>query len=170
MNSSAGDGADAGDVVRAVDLLGVGLDGGDSGLNGLGHALLHHDGVCTGGEILQALAHHGLRQQRCGRGAVARDVVRLGGNFAHELSAHVLERIGQLDLLGDGHAVVGDQRSAELLVENDVAALGAEGDLDGISKNVNTGLKRLARLFAGLNQLRHKSVPPLEISRNAKII
>ena len=29
---------------------------------------------------------------------------------------------------------------------------------------------RLARLFAGLNQLRHKSVPPLEISRNAKII
>ena len=139
---TAGDGTDAGNVVRAVDLLGVGLDGGDSSLNGFGHALLHHDGVCTGGEVLQALTHHGLRQQRCGRGAVARDIVRLGGNFAHELRAHVLERIVELDLLGDGHAVVGDQRSAELLVENDVAALGAEGDLDGISKNVNTGLKR----------------------------
>ena len=84
--------------------------------------------------------------------------------------AHVLERIVELNLLGDGHAVVGDQRSAELLVENDVAALGAEGDLHGIGQSIDADFKRLAGLFAGFNELRHKSVPPLEISRNAKIV
>ncbi len=133
-------------------------------------ALLHHDGVRAGGEVLQALADHGLREQGGGGGAVARDVVGLGGDLTHELSAHVLERIGQLDLLGDGHAVVGDERSAELLVEHDVAALGAEGDLHGIGQSIDADFKRLAGLFAGFNELRHKSVPPLEIPRNAKIV
>ena len=55
----------------------------------------------------------------------------------HELRAHVLKRILQLDLLGDGHAVVGDQRSAELLVQHDVAALGAKGDLHGIGQRID---------------------------------
>ena len=39
---AAGNGADAGDVVRAVDLLGVGLDGGDSSLNGFGPVSYTH--------------------------------------------------------------------------------------------------------------------------------
>ena len=42
-----------------------------------------------------------------------------------KLRAHVLKRIVELDLLGDGHAVVGDERRAELLIEHHVAALGA---------------------------------------------
>ena len=46
-----------------------------------------------------------------GGGAVACDVVGLGGNFLHQLCAHVLERVFELDLLGDGHAVVGDERT-----------------------------------------------------------
>ena len=39
---AAGDGADAGDIVRAVDLLAVGLDGLDRGLNGLGPVSYTH--------------------------------------------------------------------------------------------------------------------------------
>ena len=40
----------------------------------------------------------------------------------------------ELDLLGDGDAVLGDARRAEGLVEDDVAALGAEGDLHRVGE------------------------------------
>ena len=49
----------------------------------------------------------------------------------------------QFDLFGDGHAVVGDQRSAELLVQHDVAALGAEGDLNSIGELVDAAQRGL---------------------------
>jgi hypothetical protein len=35
----------------------------------------------------------------------------LDGDFLDELGAHVLEGVLELDLLGDGHAVVGDGRA-----------------------------------------------------------
>ena len=60
--------------------------------------------------------------------------------------------IVQLDLLGDGHAVVRDQRGAEFLVENNVAALGPERDLHGVGKLVNAGLQSLAGVLA-INQI-----------------
>ena len=65
----------------------------------------------------------GLRQHRRCRGSVTRRVAGLAGDFADELSTHVLVRILELDFLGDGHAVLGDGRGAELFVENGVAAL-----------------------------------------------
>src|SRR3712207_7561573 len=51
------------------------------------------------------------------------------------------EDVLDLDLAGDGDAVVRDRRSAELLVEDDVAALGAERDLDGVGDRVDAGLR-----------------------------
>ncbi len=131
---AGGDGADSCDVVGAVDLLALLVDGGHGGVHGLGHALLHDDGIGAGGQVLQTLADHGLGQQGSGGGTVAGHVVGLGGHLAHQLSAHVLKRIVQLDLLGDGHAVVGDQGRAELLIQHHVAALGAQGDLYGIGQ------------------------------------
>src|SRR5206468_4008427 len=61
-----------------------------------------------------------------------------------ELRALVLEDVLDLDLTGDRHAVVRDRRSAELLVEDDVAALRAERHLDGVRDSVDTGLQRVA--------------------------
>jgi hypothetical protein len=52
---AGGDGADAGDVRGPVHLLGLLLDLGDGGVDSLGHALLHDDGVGAGGQIAQAL-------------------------------------------------------------------------------------------------------------------
>ena len=72
-----------------------------------------------------------------GRGAVAGDVVGLRGHFAHHLGAHVLELVLELDLLGDGDAVLGDARSAEGLLDDDVAALGAERHLHGVGEDVH---------------------------------
>ena len=102
--------------------------------------------VRAGGDVLEAFAEDRLREHGRGGGAVAGDVGRLGRDFLHHLRAHVLERIGELDLLGDGDAVLGDGRGAELLVDDDVPALGAEGDLHRLGELVDAALECRARI------------------------
>src|SRR5262249_30259558 len=68
------------------------------------------------------------------------------GDFAQHLRAHVLELVGELDLLGDGDAVLGDARRAERLVEDDVAALGAQRHLHRIGEDVDAAQQPLARV------------------------
>ena len=130
----------------ALDGRGHRLDLGDHGRDALLDAALEQHRVGAGGHVLQALGDDRLGQHGGGGGAVAGDVVGLGGGFLQQLGAHVLEGILQLDLLGDGDAVVGDGGRAELLVEGDVAALGAEGDLDGVGQGVDAPLEGRPRL------------------------
>ena len=99
--------------------------------------------------------NHGLSQQRSGGGTVTGNIVGLGGDLLHQLCAHVLKGIGQLDLLGDAHTVIGDEGSAVLLIQNNVAALGTQRDLYGIGQSVNAGLQSLAGFIAAHNELRH---------------
>ena len=128
----------------------------------LAHAALDVHGVGAGGHVLHALGDQRLGQHRGGGGAVAGCVVGLGGDFAHELGAHVLERVLELDLFGDGHAVIGDERAAELFAQHDVAALGAEGDLDGIGQLVDAGAQRFAGVRALFDLFSHKMISPLQ--------
>ena len=158
---AGGDRAHAGDVVRAVDLLAVGLHGLDGGSGRLGDALLHDHGVGAGGQVLQALVDDGLSQQGGGGGAIAGHIVGLGGDLLHQLGTHVLKGVLQLDLLGDGDAVVGDQGSAELLIQHHVAALGAHGDLYSVGQLVHALFQSLAGLFAVANDLSHNTLPPI---------
>src|SRR6187200_710116 len=95
-------------------------------------------------DVLRALAEDRLGQHGGGGGAVAGDVRGLARHFTDHLGAHVLERILQVDLLGDGDAVLGDGGGAELLVEHDVAALRAEGNLDCVGEGVDAAEDRLA--------------------------
>src|SRR5690606_14047236 len=90
-----------------------------------------------------------------GGGAVTRDVVGLGGDLLHELGAHVLEGVVELDLAGDGYTVVGDGGGAPLLVEHHVAALGAERHLDGVGELVDAGLEGAAGFVVELEDLGH---------------
>ena len=115
-------------------------------------------GVGAGGDVAHALVDDGLGQHGGGGGAVTGDVVGLGGGFLEELRAHVLEVVVELDLLGDGDAVVGDGRGAALLVERDIAALGAEGGLDGIGEGVDTLFQGLACLGVELQNLGHEEL------------
>ena len=124
-----------------------GLDVGDDGLDGLVDPALDGERVAAGGDVLQTFADNGLRQNGGGRGAVTGDVVGLGGDFANELRAHVLELVFDLDLFGDGHAVVDEGRGAELLFENDVAAARAKRYFDGIGQDVDAALKRAPGLL-----------------------
>jgi hypothetical protein len=84
---------------------------------------------------LSAFAEDGFGEDGGGGGAVAGDVGGLGGDLFDHLGADVLERVFEFDFLGDGDAVLGDGGGAEGSFEDDdddVAAGGAEGDLDGV--------------------------------------
>src|SRR5688572_24705120 len=131
------DGADLGDFLRGRGRLGDLLELFDGGHDGLVDAALEVHRIHAGGDRLHALADQRLRQHGGGGGAVTGDVGGLGGDFLHHLGAHVLELVGQFDLLGDGHAVLGDRRRAEALVEHDIATLRAERGLDGIGEDVD---------------------------------
>ena len=140
-----------------VDVLGEVLAASSTAASTAGlDAPLEGHRVGAGGHVAQALADHGPGQHGGGGGAVAGDVVGLLGDLLDQLGADLLVRVLELDLLGDGHAVLGDRGGAPLLVEHDVAALGAEGDADGVGQLVHAGLERPAGLFVEGDDLGHR--------------
>ena len=90
------------------------IDFGHGVLGGVDAAAQGHR-VGPGGHHPQPLEVDRLGQQRGGRGAVAGDVAGLRGRFLDQLGAQVLEGVVQFDLLGDGHAVLGDFRAPQPL-------------------------------------------------------
>src|SRR5690606_24594515 len=131
------DGADLGDglaVLAGLRQL-LQLFGGRE--HGLVDAALHVHRVATRGHSLEAFTDDGLRQHGGGGGAIAGLVGGVRSHFLDELRAHVLELVLELDLLGDGHAVLGDRGGAEALVEHGVAALGTQRRLDGIRQHID---------------------------------
>jgi hypothetical protein len=58
------------------------------------------------------------------------------------LRAHVLELVFELDLLGDGDAVLSDARRAVTLVEDDIAAFGPERHPDTRGELTLTPLRK----------------------------
>src|ERR1017187_6916871 len=141
------------DRANVRDLLGV--DGLLDRVDGL-HRLLHGNvdaaldlhRVVPGGDHLDALAVDGLGEDGGRRRAVASDVGGLGGDLTDHLGAHVLERVLQLDLLGDRDAVLRDRGRAEPFVDDDVPALGPERDLHGVGQLVDATEDVLAGGFA----------------------
>ena len=124
------DGRDGRDLLVVSTGCALRLDRRDDRLGGLVDAALHVHRVGAGGDDPEALGDDRLAEHDRGGRAVAGDVVGLGRGFLEELRAHVLERIVELDVARDGHAVIGDGGRAELLVQHDVAALGAERHLE----------------------------------------
>ena len=123
-------------------------------------ALLQDHRVGAGRDVAQALTDHRPREHRRGRGAVTGDVVGLLGDFLDELGADLLVRVLEVDLLGDRDAVVRDRGGAPLLLEDDVAALRAEGDADGVGELVHARLERPAGVLGVGDLLGHCGEPP----------
>src|SRR5690606_3292769 len=109
--------------------------------------------VDAGGHVLEALAEDRTGEHRGGRGAVTGQIAGLGGDLLDQLRAHVLDRVRQLDLLGDRHAVLGHRRRAELPIDHDVAALRPQRDLNRIRELVDASLQRSTRLDVELEFL-----------------
>ena len=58
------------------------------------------------GNSLAALAVHGTSQHGGAGGTVTRDVVGLVGHLLHQLGAHVVEAVLQVDALGNGDTIL----------------------------------------------------------------
>ena len=107
------DGGDVGDLALAGDgtrKLRDLLDGGvDAGLHPP-HQLV---GVGAGGHAAEALLEEGLGKHGRRGGPVSGLVAGFARRFLHQLRTEVLGLLAQLDLLGHGHAVLGDGRAAQ---------------------------------------------------------
>ena len=143
-----GDGAHLRDGLVVLYVLGQLLHFGDHRFHGLLDAALQGHRIGAGGDSLHAFAEDRLGQDGRGGGAVAGGVGGLGSDLAHHLRAHVLQRILQLDFLGDRDAVLGDGGAAELFLQNDVAAAGAKRYLHRVGQLVDAAQNRLAGIFA----------------------
>ena len=114
--------------------------------------------IGAGGDGLGAFFDDCVGENGRGRGAVAGSVVGLRGDLAHHLRAHVLELVGELDLLGDGDAVLGDARRAVALLDHDIPALRPQRDTHGVRKHVDAPNHTVAGVLRKLHFLgRHSS-------------
>ena len=101
----------------------------EADIDGLVDSPGHRHRVGTRGNVLQTRLVDRLGQHRGGGGPVAGHVARLGSNLLDQLDPHVLERVLQLDVLGDGHAVLGHLGCSPALVEHRIAAAWSQGTL-----------------------------------------
>ena len=127
-------------MLLAVYLLAHLGNGLNSTVGSLFHTFSQDNGICACRKILHARIDHRLSQNGCGGSTVTCHVIGLGSHFLHQLGAHIFECVLQLDLLCDGNAVVGDQGSAERLIQYYVSSFGSKGYSDGICQLVYTGL------------------------------
>src|SRR5206468_2975601 len=156
-----GDRRDLGDLLlvlgRLRDLLQLLGHGGHGGLD----AALEPHRVGARRDVSEPFPIDRLRQYGRGGRAVARDVGGLRGDLLQHLGAHVLVGIRELDLLGDGDAVLGDRRAAELLIDDDVAALRPQRGLHGLRHDVDAPEQRRPGVLGELELLWHRSRPSL---------
>src|SRR6266536_3313995 len=140
------DGADLGDLLVRGDVLGVLVqvrhDGGDCQVD----AALEVHRVHARGNGFGALPDDGVGEHGRGRGAVAGLLRCPGGDLAYHLGAHVLELVLELDVLGDGDAVLGDPRRTERFVEHDIAAFGAQRHSHRVGEYVDTAQHLVASI------------------------
>src|SRR5215468_1108534 len=109
------DGGRGGDLLLGLHLLGELGKLLAHPLDGRLDAALERHRVRARRDVAQALAHERLGQHGRRRRAVAGHVVGLLRYFLDKLGADLLPRVLELDLLGDGHAIVGDRGCAPLL-------------------------------------------------------
>ena len=144
---SGGNGCNVSDCFLAFYLNSLFLDFAYENFDSLFDALLQDHRVCTCCYVSHAFMDHGLSQEGCGCCAVACYVVCLCCDFLDELSAHVFKWILQFDFAGNGYTVVDDVRSAELLVQNDVAAFRSQCNLNCVSQLIDTSQQCCACFF-----------------------
>ena len=164
-----GNGGHVGGLLVRLDRDGVFLHGLDRGGGSALDAATDGDRIGARGDAAQADGHELVGEQRSGGGAVAHFVIGLAGNLAHHLGAHLLDGIGEFDILGNGHAVVGDLRRLPITVvlRGDVAALGAERHFHGVGEFMNTCGKAASGIGVESDFLRHEPVLSLHAALGA---
>ena len=111
-------------------------------------AALHRHWIGAGSNRLHAFAINCLGENRCSGSTVAGNIRGFGSHFANHLGAHVLQAVLEFDFFGNGNAVLGDGRRTEFLFDDNVAALGAEGNLYCVGKKIDAAQNCLPGLFS----------------------
>jgi hypothetical protein len=151
--ATGGDGRGGSDLLLGLNVLRHREEFLSDDVDGLFDAALETHRVRTGSDVAQALAHERLSENGRGGGAVACYVVGLLRDLLDELGPDLLVGVLEIDLLGDGNTVVRDGGGAPLLLENDVSALGAQGDLHSVGEHVHAALERPPGLLVECNHL-----------------
>ena len=132
------------------------------GLDKLGHGPIHAAAqahrIGPGGDVAQAFAGQGLGQHRGGGGAITGLVLGFGGHLQQQLGADVFEGVFELDLLGNGDAIVDHIGGAEFLLQHHIATLGTKGDLDRIGQGIHPALEGGTGRIGEANQLGHRGL------------
>ena len=142
-----GDRANLRDLFVRLDLFRTLGEFSDDSTDGEVDPALQIHRIHAGRDRFRPFAYDGLRQDRGRRRAVAGDIGRLGRYFAHHLRTHILELVFELDFLGDGHAVLGDTRGAERLVDYDIAAFRAKRHFYRFGENINATKHPVPRII-----------------------
>ena len=161
------DGADLGDLIVRGDVLGVLLEVRDDGFDREVDATLEVHRVHAGGDGLGAFPDDGVSEHGRSGGAVAGLVGGLGRDLTHHLGAHVLELVVELDLLGDGDAVLGDAWRTIRFVQDHVATLGAECHAHRVRESIDTAQHAVACVDGEFHFLgRHFDFPSFLVPRS----
>ena len=155
---TSGNGTNIGNLSLRGNGRCIGLDGFDNRISCLLDTAADAQSISTGGHVLQAFGHNDICQKRCGSGAVASNIVGLNGNFANQLSTHVLNGIFQLNFLSNGHAIVRDKGSAVGLLQSNVATLGAKRYLNSSCQFANACGQTAAGISFEFNIFSHSSL------------
>jgi hypothetical protein len=114
--------------------------------------------IGASGNHLETLAKDSLGEHGGGGRAVAGDVVGLAGCFLHQLRPEILIRVFEVDVFGNGDAVLRDLRRAPALVEHRVAATRAERALHRPGELGNAGEQRLTGLIVEHHLFGHEKL------------
>ena len=103
--------------------------------------------------VLHPVPHQAMRQHRGGRSPVPRHIVSLAGRLLDQLRPHILKRLRQLHLLGDGNAVIGNHRRPPLLLQRHIPPLGPQSPPHRVRNRRNPMQQRLLRRLIADNAL-----------------
>ena len=99
---------------------------------------VHRISACS--HVLKADVDDGLSENGGSGGTVTCLVIGLGSDFLDHLGTHIRKPVLEFDFLCDRNTVLCHVRSTELLVDDHVATLWSESDLDCISESVHSFL------------------------------
>jgi len=132
------DGGNLSNLLRSGDLTLVLAEEVNDGLDSsLGTSSKIH-GVAAGSNVLDGLGENGSTENSGGSGTVTSGLVGLGSNLLQKTSTQVLKLVTENNGLGNGNTILGDLGGTKGLLNENVAALGAESDRDGPGKSVDT--------------------------------
>ena len=116
-------------------------------LNCLFNTLLQNHRVRTGSYVTHTLMNHGLSQKSCSGSTITGNIVGLGSNLTNQLGTHILKRIIQLNVTGNGNTIISNGRCTKLLIKNYVTTLWTKGNLYCICQCVNALFQSTTSFF-----------------------